>query len=509
MEFPAPAVSQSQALITTLPSTWNYTADVVVVGAGGAGLAAAIGALEQGAKVILLEKAATYGGTSSLSGAGIYAPGSDIERAAGINRAESDILDYINACGGGEADDALVIPYLSQVNTWVNHLNTISTLNYGVSSTGNSYNKPGALFTKGDRLSDTNGAGTLGGSGVMKALEAIVAGKGATFMYNTPATALYQNAAGAIVGVAATSNSSTISISAPKGVILCAGGFGWNFDMLQNFMRGPMDISNEVITNTGDGILLGMAAGGYLRNMNNAQWETQYGPSNPTNTPNGSITGGEGKPGAIVVNRYGKRFMDESSVDTTRTMHWWSSDTTIEGFVNYPAYTITDSKHRSLYSLAGVAPGTTAPSWISQSNTLEGIAILLGIDPVQFPITVSTFNGYATTGLDPDFHRGQSVPDLGSGDTTRTDLVNPCLGPISTPPFFGVQIHPGMRNTMGGLRHNANGQVLDRNGNPIPGLYAAGNNSGSLFGSAYPSGGSSIGSATTFGWYAGTMAGSS
>ncbi len=159
-----------------------------------------------------------------------FAPGSDIEHAAGINRVESDILDYINVCGGGEADDDLVIPYLSQVNTWVNHLNSISTLNYGVSSIGDSYNKPGALFTKGDRLSDTNGAGTLGGSGVTKALEAIVVSKGATFMYNTPATALYQNAAGAIVGVAATSNGSTISISAPKGVILCAGGFGWNLE---------------------------------------------------------------------------------------------------------------------------------------------------------------------------------------------------------------------------------------------------------------------------------------
>ena len=252
---------------------------------------------------------------------------------------------------------------------------------------------------------------------------------------------------------------------------------------------------------------MAMFAGADIGNMNNAWGCPHY------NTPSGGIPDWSlirGKPGAIVVNSAGQRFANESSAYPVfnRTFYEWSN--AIYGYPNLPGYTIIDNTFNTKYGFVTYVPNSTPPSYVSTANTLADLATALGIDPDGLQATVTQFNQYAANGVDPDFHRGEFSFDLNTaGDPTRTDLANICLGPIQTPPFYGLEIDPGTIGTSGGPRINSNAQVLDQEGNTIAGLYAAGNDSASPFGAAYPGGGGTVGPATFFGWIAGKSAGSS
>jgi 3-oxosteroid 1-dehydrogenase len=539
----------SPNLILDIPSHWDYSADVVVVGAGGAGLSAALGALESGASVLILEKGKAVGGTTALSvSGGLWVPNNSIAAAAGQVEDVSQLMEYCNNCGEGQQDPGLMIVYFQQAPGWVDHLMHVTGLTFSLETQwGDYYNVPGGqgavhwIGAKG------------GGPGLVAALKSAVDIKRATTMLSTAATSLYKDATGRIVGlraspvedaattetVVATSSSSslslppplpskqessasgasssspsssysfssspTISIQANKGVILCAAGMDWNKDMLLNYMRGPIDTSSAPQTITGDGILMAMAAGAWMHNMNNAWgWPTYI-------TPNGNVSDVpqyRGKPGAIVVNRRGKRFADESSAYPVfnRAFHVW--DTGVFDYINHPAYVIMDSDCFNRYGLAGTPPGSSqVPGYISTASTLQGLASALNIDPSGLQEAVAQFNRYAAEGVDPDFNRGLwSFDQNTGGDPSRTELKNDCLAPLQIPPYYGIEIHPGLLGTCGGPRINTSGQILDQAGVPIPGLYGAGNDVANAFGAAYPSGGATLGPATFFGWTAGKAA---
>ncbi len=319
-------------------------------------------------------------------------------------------MQYLNSVGEGQQDQDLINTYLQQGPIWVDHIIQVSGLKFSLETFfGDYYNKPG-----GQGIVHWIGADGAG-AGLIKALKSVVDSKGATTMLNTAATALYQDAMGRIVGVKATSGSSSINISVAKGVILCAGGMDWNKEMLLNYMRGPIDISSAPNTITGDGIQMGMAAGALMHNMNNAWgWPTYI-------TPNGAIPdAGDGagyrtKPGAIVVNRFGKRFANESCGYPVfnRAFHQW--DTGIFDYINHPAYTIIDSDFLSRYGFVGVPTGATVPSYIASASTLQDLATALGIDAAGLQATVTLFNTYAVNGVDPDFHRGEWFFDKNTG----------------------------------------------------------------------------------------------
>ncbi len=514
-------------LVLDIPSSWDYSADVVVVGAGGAGLSAALGALESGAKVIVLEKGPSVGGTTALSASGgMWIPNNSLSIAAGQTEDVSQLLEYCNNCGEGQQDQDLMDAYFRQGPGWVDHLMRVTGLTFSLETQwGDFYNVPG-----GQGVVHWIGA-KGGGAGLIAALKSVVDSKGATTMLNAAATGLFKDANGRIVGLRASlvtamtrstskpstsdsSNSSSaaplsaINIQANKGVILCAAGMDWNRDMLRNYMRGPIDTSSAPETITGDGILMAMAAGAWMHNMNNAWgWPTYITPSG--NIPD--VPQYRGKPGAIVVNRFGKRFANESSAYPVfnRAFHVW--DTRTLDYVNHPAYVVMDSDCFKRYGLAGASSAlATLPSYISTASTLQGLATSLKIDSSGLQETVGRFNQYAADGVDPDFDRGTWIFDQNTGgDPRRTDLRNDCLAPIQTPPFYGVEIHPGLVGTCGGPRIDTTGHILDQKGNPIPGLFGAGNDVASAFGAAYPAGGATIGQATFFGWIAGKTAGSS
>lgn len=548
-------------LILDIPSTWDYTADVVIVGSGGAGHAAALGALESGLSVLILEKNYVVGGSTALSGGNEWIPHSPVQLAAGITRSSTDVLEYVNYIGAGEQDDSLINVYLANGPAWIQHLQTITDIKFSMGAADQYFLAPGILPNNGSDTVSPAGSGAA----IIAALDPLISSMGAQLLLNTQVTKLYKDATGTVLGVSAvgyvpsvvgsgkggiavvsTSSSSTtsasssssttsstssaststsstattvswpstpagtvINVKASKGVIMASGGFDWNSEMLINFMRGPEDYAEGVLSNTGDGQMMGSAVGGQLANMNNVSGQTLYlVPS--TSGYEGVVavedSGAQGKPGAIGVNLSGNRFIDECLGGHLyfRTMHEWSS--TLEAYINHPCFTILDSVHRQYYSIAGIAAGLPMPSWVATSDTIAGLATSLGINPTQLESTVATFNANAAMGLDPEFGRGQNILDQSGGDQVRYKagaIANPCLAPVSTPPFYGLQLHPGMTGTVGGLKINTMLQVLDWNNQPIPGLYAAGCCSGGFWGEGFPGSGSNVGPALVMGWLAG------
>jgi len=527
-------------LIVNIPSTWDMTADVVIIGSGGAGHTAALGALESGLSVIILEKNSVVGGSTALSGGNQWVPGSPVQIAAGITRKPSDVMTYVDSIGGGEQDDSLIQVYLANAPSWISHLQSITTVKFSVGSADQYEFAPGVLPNNGSDTTSPAGSGAA----LIAALSPIIQTKGAKLYLNSRVTKIYQDATGAVLGVSAvgyappqvgsgvngilptltttstatstgssagtswpsTPTGTTLNIKANKGVVIASGGFDWNSNMLLNFMRGPESYAEGVLTNVGDGQMIGAAVGAQLANMNNVSGQTLYLVPNP-NGYQGVVAvedrGSAGKPGAIIVNSQGNRFMDECLGGhlAFRALHEFSP--TLEAYANHPAYTIFDSTFQSYYAIAGIAAKAAVPSWVASSSTLAGLAGILGINATQLAATVAAFNTNAAQGVDPVFGRGSTILDTSGGDKVRKDIANPCLAPIATPPFYGLQFFPGMTGTVGGVKTNTSMQVVDWNGNPIPGLYAAGAASAGFWGEGFPGSGSNVGPALCMGWLTG------
>lgn len=255
---------------------------------------------------------------------------------------------------------------------------------------------------------------------------------------------------------------------------------------------------------------MGMAIGADLRNMNDS-WGLPFFVLEPDKMK------GEadwqmyrGKPGAVVVNKHGERIGNEASSYELfqRSFYFWDSGTF--EWRNLPAYWVCNSTFPENYFMPGsnYKMGVT-PEWITKAETLDELCEKLGIDKAGFTATIETFNENAKNGVDPVWHRGEYDFDKGTaGDLSgkRTELKNSCLAPVEKGPFYGAKYLPGTCGTNGGLRINANAQVLNVWGKTIPGLYAVGNTSGSVMGAAYPGGGSTLGAGCVFGMLAGKHA---
>ena len=210
-----------------------------------------------------------------------------------------------------------------------------------------------------------------------------------------------------------------------------------------------------------------------------------------------------GRPGALVVNKLGRRIMNEAGPYDAVARAFFTFDTSTYEYYNIPSYVLIDSEHRRRYSLAYHAPNAPLPGWIRQADTLDELARLLEIDAAALAQTVARFNANAAQGIDPDFHRGESDFDLlNAGDAARAELLNPCLAPLAVPPFYGTPIWPGGLGTSGGLHTNVKAQVLNVWGNVIPGLYAVGNAAASPLAGGYPGGGGTLSPGLTFAWLA-------
>jgi 3-oxosteroid 1-dehydrogenase len=313
---------------------------------------------------------------------------------------------------------------------------------------------------------------------------------------------------GRVVGVLAKRGDEDVRIRAEKGVILGAGGFESNDEMRKKYLPNPTraEWTCGSPCNTGDVIRMGIEVGAALEWMDDAWW-------GPTTVVPGEecarmLVVEKSLPGCVFVDKRGERFVDEAApyIDIVNAMYKRHSPEA----PCVPAYMVFDAVYRKKYPCGPFLQSSQQPDWrlpkefkqgyLKKDTTIAGLAEQMGIDPKGLEATIQKMNEYARTGKDLDYQKGDSLYDRYYGDPNVEP--NPCLAPIEKPPFYGLQIEAGDLGTKGGLKTDANAGVLNEAGEPIPGLYAIGNCSGSVTGRTYPGAGSTIGPAMTFGYVA-------
>lgn len=303
-------------------------------------------------------------------------------------------------------------------------------------------------------------------------------------------------------------------INASHGVVLAAGGFEWNQELRDRFFEVPgltRHSSSPEDANRGEALIAGMKIGAATEHTEAGWWiPTMHKPmvkaANFEEIHQAAFD--VGRPHSVCVNRNGIRFVDEAcSYDEFGVA--MVEDQKKTG-ANTPCWLVFDATFRSKFTAGGFLPSLIMPDWlipadcwdhyIFKADTLDALAAKVHLPVDALKKTVTQMNEYARTGIDPGFGRGSNAYDQMFGDANIKP--NPCLGLIDKAPFYAVPINLGDLGTKGGLKANARGQVVDGNDQPIPGLYAAGNNSGSPFGNLYPGAGATIGPAATFGFVA-------
>lgn len=310
---------------------------------------------------------------------------------------------------------------------------------------------------------------------------------------------------GAVTGAVVSRQGTPCRIRARKGVILAAGGFDKNPEMRgESAPLYPNALySGGVTSNTGDSIRAGQALGAETMNMQST-WAAPvfYIPGEPGGR---LCTIERALPGCIMVSQAGERYWNEASSYhvTGQAMARRQAE---HGDAS-PSWMVFDGTYRKKFPMGPVYPGW--PDWLlsgavktilKKAPTIEALAREMGVNPTALSATVARFNQHAAKGEDPDFHRGEAAYDRMYGDPAQTP--NPCLRPLDKGPFYALPIYPGDIGTNGGLKTNARAQVVGKDGKPIGGLYAIGNNAASAMGESYPGAGVTIGPAMTFGYVA-------
>jgi 3-oxosteroid 1-dehydrogenase len=306
---------------------------------------------------------------------------------------------------------------------------------------------------------------------------------------------------GRAVGVVAERNGRTITIRARRGVLLSSGGFSRNADMRSRYGRQPSSTAWSIANpgDTGEVLESAIEHGAAADLMDDAWWipSSIFADGRPS-----SHNGERCKPGSVIVDRKGKRYFNEALayMEVGRQMYAHNEDGS-----SIPSWLMIDSRNRDRYMWGTQRAGKTPEEWITsgymkRATTLADLAAQCGIDAEGLEATIERFNGFARTGDDLDFHRGEGGHERFQGDFTHKP--NPSLGPLDKPPFYAVEIYPGDVGTSGGMLTDEYARVLDSDHEPIPGLYAAGNCTASVMGRTYLGAGSSIGASYVFSYIA-------
>ena len=337
--------------------------------------------------------------------------------------------------------------------------------------------------------------------------------RGVPIWTSAPVTELIRDGR-AVVGAVVQREGRPVRVMARRGVVLAAGGFPQDVarrrDMFRHAPTGNEHWSPAPPGNTGDGLRLGESVGARVedRYPNAAAWV----PVSLVPRPDGTMGPfphfvDRSKPGVIAVTRNGQRFVNEANSyhDFIQAMLL-----ACEGQDDPCAWFICDHATQRRYGLGFAKPfpvplkSVIDSGYLLRGTTLAELAARAGIDPAGLANTIAAYNPPAARGEDPAFGRGTTSYNRSLGDATVTP--NPCVAPIGRPdgrgPFYAVRVVPGDLGTFAGLRGDAHARVLDGSGQPILGLYAAGNDFASIMGGNYPGGGITLGPAMTFGYIA-------
>jgi fumarate reductase flavoprotein subunit len=414
--------------------------EIVVIGAGGAGMTAAIMLHQAGRSFVLLEKMPYAGGNTTKATGGMNAAETHYQKEQGIE--DSTALFAADTMKGGHAlnDPSLVAMMANKSAEAIDWLDTIGASLPKISYSG------GASVNRIHAPEDGSGVGGF----LVDRFSAKLEELGVEILYNTSATELLTDGEGKICGVKADGEDCSYTFNC-KAVILATGGFGANEEMYTQYRP---DLKGTVTTNapgaTGDGILMAQALGADLVDIEQIQLH-------PTveQTTSILITESVRGDGAILVNSQGVRFTNELLTRDAVS----AAELAQEGQF---AWIIFDQNLRDHLKATEkyVKSGITV-----QADTIEGLAELLEIDPATLAKTLEDWNGYVKNQRDPDF-----------GRTTGMDAD------LTTPPYYAIKIAPGIHHTMGGVKINTAAQVINTEGQPIPGLFAAGEVTGGVHG---------------------------
>ncbi|GAA4724761.1 3-oxosteroid 1-dehydrogenase [Phytohabitans rumicis] len=538
--------------------------DVVVVGAGGAGMVGALAAAKQGLRTLVIEKAAKYGGSAARSGAGIWVPGNEVVLAAGVPDTPAKAAAYLSAVVGPDVPAARQQAYLANGPAMISFLLRETPLRfsfmesypdyypelYGGMPNGRSIEPapldanilgteyanlnpaylavpagtvvmavdykwlaliarhPRGLATATEIVRRYLAAAFLGqkpitmGQALAGGLRAGLIAADVPVWLNTPLTDLYVEG-GRVAGVRAIRDGAEILVRARRGVLVASGGFEHNERMRKQFQQEPIGVNWTVgaASNTGDGIEAGARAGAALELMDDAWW----GPMIPLPEGPYFCLSERTLPGNIFVNAAGNRFVNEAAPYSDVVHVMYEKDTPQAPHI--PCWMVTDQQYRNRYLFKDVSPALPYPdAWYNSGAlhrdwTIEGLATKIGVPPAALRATINRFNAMARAGQDTDFHRGDSTYDAYFADPTNQP--SPCLAPLWLPPYYAFKIVPGDLGTKGGIRTDARARALRPDGTVIPGLYAAGNASGAVMGRSYAGAGSTLGPAMTFAYVAG------
>ena len=486
-------------------------ADVVVVGAGGAGMTAAITAAAEGKSVVILESQSMVGGNSVRATGGmnagktVYQDENEFGESAGVEKtlktaAEKyadnetitalaktvseqwaayqanptgyfdsvELMELDTMIGGkGINDPELVETLCANSADAIDWLDEHGITLHNVSSFG------GASVKRIHRPVNDEGKVVSVGSYMIPLLEENCKKAGVQILLNTTANEILTDANGAAAGIKATgSTGETVTVNA-KAVVLTTGGFGANLDMVVKYkpeLKGFMTTNAAGIQ--GQGIEMAEAIGAATVDMD----QIQIHPTVEANTA-ALITEGLRGDGAVLINAEGKRFIDE--VGTRDVV----SAAEIAQTGSY-SWLVVD---QAMVDASSVIQGYIKKGYTVTGETYEELGKAMGVDAAAFAETMEKWNGYVEAKNDPDFG--------------RTSFANP----LNTAPYYAVKVTAGVHHTMGGLKINANTEVLNEKGEVIPGLFAAGEVTGGVHG-ANRLGGNAVADFTVFGRIAGAAA---
>lgn len=548
---------------------WDVTTDVLIAGSGGAALTAALTARHHGLDTLVTEKTELIGGSTAMSGGGVWIPNSPPMRAAGSPDSEEDALAYFQAVVGDvgpasspERREAYIrsgprvigflieqgIPFryadgysdyycdrpggkdrgrtleartfdTSRLGPWKAKLRPGSSTGLGLVGFGTEltrmsyYNRSLAdlllaikvlVRTYGGKITGkalTANGGALAGRLLEQALKRDV-----QIWTQAPLTDLVVTD-GRVTGAVIRRGGRDLRVRARRAVLLAAGGFSRNDEMRKAHGGDQAKTAEWSVANpgdTGEVLQLAIKLGAATDLLDEAIWLP--GPRMPDGSPLPPYGGkrlnafsrARWRPGSIIVDAAGNRFVNEavSYMEIGKTM--FAHDHVAR---SVPSWVIFDDGFRRR-SLFGIIPGDLPGKWIDdgfilKADTLAELAAKAGIDPRGLEATVKQFNASAHAGKDPDFGRGDRAYDLFMGDPRLG-----ALAPLDEGPYYASALFPCDVGTCGGLLTDERARVLDEAGEPIPGLYAAGNVTASVMGRHYLGAGASIAPAMVFGYIA-------
>ncbi|MFC4001982.1 3-oxosteroid 1-dehydrogenase [Prauserella oleivorans] len=532
-------------------------------------MTAALAAAHKGLSTVVLEKAATFGGSTARSGGGVWVPGNDVLRKAGVKDTPQAARDYLAAIIGDAVPADRIETYLDRGPEVLSFVQRTTPLRLRWVRGYSDYypEAPGGLACgrsaeprpfdakllgpERANLEPPYSAAPLGvplgqadyrwlsliarhprgvvtlvslglrwlaglvmgkrnlvmGQAIAGALRVGLQRAGVPVLLEQPLVRLHRDG-DRVTGVVVRrgQDGEEVLVRARRGVVLAAGGFEHNEQLRRKYQRAPIGTEWTVgaKANTGDAITAAMELGAAVDLMEDAWW----GPSIPLPGGPWFALAERSRPGCIMVNPRGERFVNESApyVDAVHAMYGGKYGQGPGPGENIPTWLVFDQRYRNRYMFTGLGPRQPLPGrWykhgvVVTASTLEQLAEKIGVPPDRLRATIERFNGFARTGVDEDFGRGRSRYDHYYGDPRNKP--NPSLGALERPPYYAVQLVPGDLGTKGGLRTDVHARVLREDGSVIEGLYAAGNTSAAVMGHTYAGPGATIGPAMVFGYLA-------